>query len=110
MARKKMDPTWKAKWLKALRSGKYSQTNGHLRDGNGHCCLGVAHDLLVNGKAATWDDPTWSGKEAHRGDLLGKQQLAILGFTDDTQKTLATLNDDDGATFNEIADWIEANI
>jgi hypothetical protein len=33
------------KWVKALRSGKYKQTQGCLYDGYGYCCLGVACEL-----------------------------------------------------------------
>jgi hypothetical protein len=30
------------KWVEALRSGKYKQTEHVLQDTNGYCCLGVA--------------------------------------------------------------------
>lgn len=33
------------RWLTALRSDQYKQTTGHLRIGDGFCCLGVACDL-----------------------------------------------------------------
>ena len=36
-----------AKWLEALRSGKYKQTTGRLQDSKGFCCLGVACDVLI---------------------------------------------------------------
>lgn len=32
----------KAKWVAALRSGKYEQGAGYLKTGNTYCCLGVA--------------------------------------------------------------------
>lgn len=36
-----------AKWVKALRSGKYKQTTGRLQDGKGYCCLGVACAITI---------------------------------------------------------------
>jgi hypothetical protein len=33
------------KWVKALRSGKYNQTQSVLHDNDGFCCLGVACDI-----------------------------------------------------------------
>lgn len=53
-----------AEWLRALRSGEYSQTNGVLyREGgeagpDGFCCLGVAADALFGAK---WDSPDKAG-------------------------------------------------
>lgn len=35
------------KWVKALRSGKYTQTKNNLTDGVGHCCLGVLCELYI---------------------------------------------------------------
>lgn len=40
-----------AKWIKALRSKKYTQTKSHLKDSKGYCCLGVACDISGLG---TW--------------------------------------------------------
>lgn len=52
----KLPSEFKAKWLEALRSGKYTQTRGKLRrtaqQGNdpdripGFCCLGVLCDII----------------------------------------------------------------
>jgi hypothetical protein len=36
-----MDAELKAKWVKALRSGRYQQSRGQMHDGVGYCCLGV---------------------------------------------------------------------
>lgn len=43
----KKDKKQFTKWLKALRSDKYSQTTGTLQDGKGYCCLGVACKVLI---------------------------------------------------------------
>jgi len=34
-------------WVRALRSGEYSQTKGRLQNDSGHCCLGVACDVFI---------------------------------------------------------------
>ncbi len=41
-----MDPILKAKWIEALRSGKYKQGKGVLRYGDEFCCLGVLCDVV----------------------------------------------------------------
>ncbi len=38
-------------WIAALRSGKYEQGQGALRDGDSFCCLGVLCDLFPG---STW--------------------------------------------------------
>lgn len=43
----RMNPEVKAKWIEALTSGEYSQTNGCLKDNAGYCCLGVLTDLYI---------------------------------------------------------------
>lgn len=40
-----MNKEVKAKWIEALCSGKYKQTEGQLRDNGGFCCLGVLCDI-----------------------------------------------------------------
>jgi len=35
------------KWVKALRSGEYTQTQTKLCDNEGHCCLGVLCELYI---------------------------------------------------------------
>lgn len=47
----------KQKWIDALRSGKYRQALGSLKEGsNKYCCLGVLCDIYINEtKAAQWN-------------------------------------------------------
>jgi hypothetical protein len=47
----KMDPTIKAKWLEALRSGQYEQGHDALHDPekNTFCCLGVLSEVVRPG-------------------------------------------------------------
>jgi hypothetical protein len=40
------------RWLAALESGEYEQTDGHLRHGDRFCCLGVACDVFDDGEWA----------------------------------------------------------
>lgn len=35
------------KWVAALRSGEYKQTQGRLQENDCYCCLGVACDLFI---------------------------------------------------------------
>jgi hypothetical protein len=58
----------KAKWVAALRSGKYDQTKGYLRrtkpskmsgDAPGFCCLGVLCDIAV--KEGVIPEPEFDG-------------------------------------------------
>jgi hypothetical protein len=59
----KLDPKVKAKWVKALRSGKFRQnTLGHLKLQMGpkgdaeYCCLGVARELKLASKCNNGDE------------------------------------------------------
>lgn len=109
--KQKLGPIQK-KWVKALRSGKYKQTNGKLRDERGFCCLGVACEV-VGMKAQ---------KNRHGEYLYGKQ----FGITPETARraiklrnsngtpcsgdvsfSLTELNDEKGYSFSQIADVLE---
>lgn len=101
----KMNPIWKEKWLKALRSGKFRQCSGALKSGNAYgqptyCCLGVLRELLP--------------KQFHKMNRNGDDYLPAeldeeLKLYIKTQETLAELNDE-GYSFDTIAGWIERNI
>jgi hypothetical protein len=43
----KQDKEQFLKWIAALRSGKYPQTQNRLQDKKGYCCLGVACKVLI---------------------------------------------------------------
>ena len=49
-----MDSSLKQKWVRALRSGKYEQATGALRNEDGFCCLGVLCDVYDPDK---WVEP-----------------------------------------------------
>lgn len=118
-----MNAELKAKWVEALRSGKYQQGRAVLRNAEDQmCCLGVLLDV---------DAPDgWSscvtnipGEIAHRlhergsysGDFLHVDYRKSIGLTAEMEDgetiahRLAAMNDE-GQSFAQIADFIEQNI
>lgn len=119
-----MNPQIKEKWINALRSGEYKQTQGNLYEpGVGYCCLGVLTDLYLKEKGLEWDTNgtnsysgwgsvddeyeflpdsvrNWAGLKDNRGT-----------YEDDTLEfpALTDLNDN-GNTFDDIADVIECKL
>lgn len=89
-----MNGELKAKWLEALRSGRYKQGQGRLRDeSNQFCCLGVLCDVGVPGQ---WDYSFFCGLDF--GISRGYSDMIIM------------MNDTYRLSFKEMADWIEENI
>ena len=88
----------------ALRSGKYEQGKDWLRKGDAFCCLGVACDISGLAK--------WEGKW-YMGAMLSlpNEVRRFYGFTEDNGRVFAgpplTDMNDGGATFAQIADWID---
>lgn len=96
-----MDQTLKAKWIEALRSGEYKQTQHKLKDNIGFCCLGVLCDL----QGADFD-----AIEMRFGTLsLSTNPSEYIGDLGEHSSKLSMMNDD-GKSFTEIADYIEANL
>lgn len=120
-----MKPEIKQRWIQALRSGHYSQTQKNLRTENGYCCLGVLCDLY----AQDHSDAVWVDNGIHNDGIkvysfmttvshalqLPEQVMAWSGLSDynptviihNTEYAIAGVNDG-GTTFDEIADLIEA--
>lgn len=101
-----MDAKLKAEWLKALRSGEYRQARYGIGSTRTKClcCLGVgAYVANPSIKLVSTDDAV-EELSAHglRGWRSGE-------YADAIQK-LIEMNDDDGHTFPEIADYIETNL
>ncbi len=95
-----MDPIAKEVWCEALRSGEFNQCRSTLKSkwqDNAFCCLGVAREVF----------PALNSTADH--DLLSRSALDLLGLTTSHQHKLASMNDE-GRGFDEIADWIEANL
>lgn len=112
----KMNPEIKQKWVDALRSGQYKQGRFNLRlTKNSFCCLGVLCELHRKEHKKRWG--VNKNKEytyyANNG-TLPEEVLAWVGLEpyDDVvhirkiNKPLTRLNDE-GSTFEEIADVIE---
>jgi hypothetical protein len=112
----------KQKWIKDLKSRKYTQGKGWLRQVEGrttlyytHCCLGVLADIYVNEYSnrfcteIKWEDDNSLVVE---DELIQKynSELPEWELTLEEQSTLATMNDEEDKSFSEIADWIEENI
>lgn len=51
----KLEPEFKKQWVKALRSGKYTQGSTRLWTTIGHCCLGVAEALMLDKTGNRWE-------------------------------------------------------
>ena len=100
-----MTPEFKAKWVAALRSGKYQQGRDVLRNGDKFCCLGVACDLIDPDaweSTSTYNIFGWQGLTAETVDL------PFVGISD--AETLSAMNDQPQSSFKEIADYIEAHV
>lgn len=100
----------KARWIEALRSGKYEQGKRALHPyGSKFCCLGVLCDVVDPSK---WEGEEYNGAVGYLpGDLQDEVRLL-----DREQTHLINMNDGNpangiaGKPFSEIADWIERNI
>ena len=104
----------------ALRSGDYEQGRNTLRDGDRYCCLGVACDISGLGEWASDAEGkyTYTAREESESGLLPIAVKVWLGF--DTisgvhfnnifqeEKSLSELNDEEGFSFDDIADIIES--
>src|SRR5262245_41276266 len=106
---RKMDSELKAKWVAALRSGEYLQAREALKSRGAFCCLGVLADV----KGAKWEGisegrPILDGRSVkhENGDW---QDEDVLDIPLKLEEELSDMNDN-GRSFPEIADYIEANI
>ncbi len=95
------------KWTAALRSGKYEQTNEELYDGNGFCCLGVACVIAGHQKWRLKGHP-WPSKAIK--SVRVPDEIKTYDGSYSLVAKLADLNDNNGYSFNQIADWIDENV
>lgn len=104
------------KWVKALRSGKYSQGRRWLLKDGRYCCLGVACQLAIESgvDVSVKKHPLCDGVTVFdKNDGFLPEQvskwLGLLSF-DGRFKRIESLTsrNDKGATFSEIADLIES--
>lgn len=112
----KMNPEIKAKWVAALRSGEYEKGANRLRDkDNNFCCLGVLCNLHAQAH------PEIAAQQTCRTHYMGAtgfppNEVIVWAGIDTTMVSIYGLRDrlanhnDDGRTFAEIADAIEAQL
>jgi hypothetical protein len=109
------------RWIAALRSGRYAQGKGYLRqdDMDGvarYCCLGVLCEVagiewVTPGNVTTDDDDYgYMGATEWAPSFLGLPQPDDVDSGKMTDQSLLANMNDTNASFTEIADWIEANI
>jgi hypothetical protein len=112
-----MNPQVKEKWLSALRSGNYQQTQLHLHKEDGFCCLGVLCDLYGKENNVEWNLAN-SGINCEFQDMNVTLPLSVMEwagvespnpYIGSRSLTLGELNDS-GSTFNEIADLVEEHL
>lgn len=98
MKKYKLPKEFAEKWVEALRSGEYKKFQyGYERDGC-YCAVGLAYK--VNGY-----------KFLTNGHLINeKQNDFIYNNHIDIWKNVTKLNDIEGKSFSEIADWLCANV
>ena len=111
-----MKKTVMKKWVSALRSGKYKQGEGRLRDSdNNFCCLGVLCDLhrRETGKGRWRKGMYFAGDDCHDeitpnavADWAGLHEQDPILPEDFENQTLALLNDAN-VPFEDIAYHIE---
>ena len=98
------------KWIEALRSGKYDQATGKLRNTSGFCCLGVLCDVI---DPEGWEDDDDIGDGYQYRGYSSKPSTAILdmvGLRGDDVRRYVRMNDEETQTFLDIADKIEYHI
>jgi hypothetical protein len=95
------------KVLVALRSGELKQTSGSLQDHMGHCCLGVMCEVY---EKETGDKLPREADELIGGYLNGDSGKKVKSWVGlECPDTLVLMNDDEGKSFSEIADFIETD-
>lgn len=106
-------------WIADLRSGKFKQGRGQLRQGDRFCCLGVACETFrrVTGNGRWVEDSFFpDDSELEEVYILPEPVAHWLGFGIDTSPALSfphgvrycsEANDDDRKRFSTIAAAIE---
>lgn len=113
----------RAAWVEALRSGVYKQGKNYLHEGDTYCCLGVACDLYRRYESG----PGWRDEDTDEDGFPANSYMGEAGVLPATVRDWLGLGDecgchvvskvqgrslsglnDQGNTFEEIADVIEA--
>lgn len=109
----------KQKWVAALRSGEFKQTQKALFDGNGYCCLGVLCELAIKDgvrvEKLISSERVWFYDEESGLVPYSVQSWADINLSPQIRMDsgfnhpLSNINDD-GSSFEEIANLIEAQL
>lgn len=116
----------KLQWIAALLSGDYEQGQGRLRRKDDYCCLGVMCDVAAQQGYGYWKNteteggmPRWKFVfgDYGQGYLPSNSSWSsippslqnVLGLLPN-QNILAGMNDQEGKSFEQIAQWIEENV
>jgi hypothetical protein len=108
-----MNKELKDRWIAALRSGDYPQTQNELCNSAGYCCLGVLCDIYDNTKWRNSEDGVVSYAFGHTrcNEFPTYTWLEKVVYLPHIQaQHLATLNDEKGYDFHDIAQWITDNV
>lgn len=105
----KMNPKYKQPWIDALRSGEYEQGKEMLHSISGYfCCLGVLchintpeEDVQRTSSCFLYEDESAE---------LNYEQQKEYGLLEKVCDRLMSMNDHDGKSFSDIADWIEKEL
>lgn len=123
--RTRLLPEPKQLWLTALRFGDYEQARGKLRvlrsenRASGYCCLGVLCEVAAqSGVALDRETEIIDGDTVEQFDRcyeLPPTAVTRWAFgtpynSDDIYTHLATMNDDEARSFEEIANWVEEEL
>ena len=102
-----MNKNVKVEWVKALRSGEYKQGRGVLRSKEDeYCCLGVLCDVL----GVQWKKKEEYWEANNRVGSLSRKIRRETEMEPAKELVLQYLNDEEGKSFPEIANYIEENL
>ena len=107
-----MDPLVKRRWVSALRSGNYRQGRRALMThDNHHCPFGVLYKLMGFSFLPTIPGSTeWMVVGVGAIYIPDPTLLDLVGLTEDSVTEILCMNEEDGKSFADIADWIETNL
>ena len=99
------------RWVEALRSGKFKQNIGALREGDKFCCLGVACEIFKDELGLKYDSVlgSYNGECAVLPNVV-REHLGLMstnGLFGVANPPLSALNDR-GWSFEKLAQFIES--
>lgn len=121
-----MNEEIRAEWIKRLRSGQYKQGKLRLRTSvdtmhergmtkPNYCCLGVLCEIAVEQGIITYDGHVYNSSGSSNNSLLPSVVVNWAGLRSESPFVVTPENEsialvslnDNGRSFDEIADYIE---